>query len=78
MFSAFSDSRKASKFGEEQTVILETPTILLTTLETNPVQSILIAWSYWPQVLVLAWQHTKGIDTVTVVMLDQRPQYLIY
>ena len=32
---------KAARSGEEQTVILETPRILLTTLEINPVQSMM-------------------------------------
>ena len=37
------NNRRASRCGEEQTVILDTPTILLTTVEIIPVQSILVA-----------------------------------
>ena len=65
-FPSFSDSnRKASRFGLEQTVILETPTILLTTLEINPVQSIVLALSDWPDY--------QGNVTVTAAILEPGP-----
>ena len=65
-FPSFPDNtRRASRSGEEQTVILDTPTILLSTVEISPVQSILIAGS--------DWEHHQGKDTVTGVILEPGP-----
>ena len=65
-FPSFLDNNlKASRCGAEQTVILDTPTILLSTVEISPVQSILIAGS--------DWEHHQGKDTVTGVILEPGP-----